>query len=353
MNLFNLNHFLEAAIILVGFFVISKSFLWIVQKVFLRIAKKTKTKLDDRLVESTNNPISFLLVVIGLRLASERLMPVTLFIPEIQAKMFYVINNVLASVLIFISMVIIMRVSDIFVDHFGSKFVKKTKSDLDDQILGIFRKTLQVIFFILAIFYILTVWDVNVIPYLGGLGIAGIAIGLALKDSLANVFGGISIILDRNIRVGDKVKLQEGGYVGVIEDIGLRSTKMKTYDNEMIVIPNSILSNTIIHNYALPTPMNRVYVDFGVKYGSDIDKVKKAVMKALDSLDAAIKDDSYPAVEFLLMDSSSLNFKAKFWVKDYKDAYSAKLEATEKIYTALNKAKIEIPFPQMDVHLKK
>jgi len=113
------------------------------------------------------------------------------------------------------------------------------------------------------------------------------------------------------------------------------------------------LAESIIQNVALPEPKSRVVIRFGVAYGSDIDKVKKIVLKEIRSVANIVLDDPEPKVSFRKMGDSSLDFKALFYVDDYGDRFDAIDEANTKIYNALNKSGIEIPFPQMDVHLKK
>jgi small-conductance mechanosensitive channel len=172
-----------------------------------------------------------------------------------------------------------------------------------------------------------------------------------LQDSLKNVFGGITLILDKTFRVGDKIKL-ESGEVGEIEDIGLRSTKLRTYDNELIYVPNGQLANARVQNYTRPTEMVRVSVVFGVEYGSDVKKVQKTVLGVIKKI-KDILDKPEPTVQFLEMGDFSLNFAARFWVPRWDKSFGKKLEATEKIYDALNKAKIGIAFPTQTIYLKK
>ena len=179
----------------------------------------------------------------------------------------------------------------------------------------------------------------------------GLVLGLALQDSLKNIFGGISMILDRNFNIGDKVKL-ESGELGEILDIGLRSTKLQTYDQEVIFIPNGQLANMRIQNYVRPTRKVRVVVNFGVEYGSDVDKVKKVVNAALKSM-KDVSDIPYMDAVFTEMGEFAMLFQARFFVDDYKISYDKKIEATQKIYEALNKAKIGIPFPTRTVYMKK
>ena len=144
----------------------------------------------------------------------------------------------------------------------------------------------------------------------------------------------------------------ENNVKGKIEKIGLRSTKIRTFDNEWIIIPNTKLAESQIQNVALPEPKSRVVIPFGVAYGTNIEKVKKIIMKEIKSIKNAV-DNPEPSIRFDEMGNSSLNFKAYFHVSSFEHRWESIDEANTKIYNALNKAGIEIPFPQMDVHLKK
>jgi len=131
----------------------------------------------------------------------------------------------------------------------------------------------------------------------------------------------------------------------------LRSTKLKTYDNEVIFIPNGSLANAKIKNFTEPDFSIRVNVNFGVEYGSDPAEVQKVVLEALKKIDTVIKEPK-PAVQFLNMSDFSLDFIARAWVKEYTQAYSTKLKMTDEIYKVLNKAKIGIPFPTHTIYTK-
>ena len=116
--------------------------------------------------------------------------------------------------------------------------------------------------------YTLSVWGVEIVPLLGALGIAGLAVALALQPVLSNVFSGASIVLDKSVRVGDLVYLNQETK-GKIVKVGMRSTKILTFDNEIIIVPNSKLADSMIQNVAQPNPKSRVVVPFSVAYGSN------------------------------------------------------------------------------------
>ena len=332
-----------AITILLIFFIISKLVLILFQKVFVRVSKKTKNKLDDLLVDQTNRPISLLLFFFGIKVAVDYL--------NFQNPLAYVISKGVVTLIyvgiIYLALVIVR----VLVDFGLASFAKKTKSSMDDALLPLLSKTANVIVIVLGIIFIFGEWGVDVTALVAGVGVAGLAIGFAVKDSLANIFGGISLITDKAFQVGQRVALADGT-VGIISDIGIRSTKLKTFDNELVIIPNGKLANETIKNFHRPDDKMRGVIPFGVEYGSKPEKVKKIILAELKKIKKIMKDPE-PSVVFTEMADSSLNFKAIFWVKDIGDLYSTKEEVNDKMYSALNKNKIGIPFPTQTLYVKK
>jgi len=312
---------------------------WSLRFVLLGLAQKTKTEVDDILIRVVKNVVTYSIPVIGLMVA---LTPLALqtSIPE----------RILFSFLA----VLLMRGAISLVDDMSKllekTWLKRTASTLDKGLLPLLRKTVKASVAILGVLIILGEWEVQITPLLGALGIGGLAIALALNSSLSNVFAGIQLLLDRSVNVGDKVQL-ESGEVGVLLDIGLRTTMMKTYDNEVISLPNSQLANARIKNYTKPDASIRVSVNFAVAYGSDVAEVKRIVLDAISQLDDILQEPG-PQVLFLNMGDFSLDISARVWVDDYGKQFAKKLEMTELIYNTLNESGIEIPFPTRTVYMR-
>lgn len=180
------------------------------------------------------------------------------------------------------------------------------------------------------------------------LGAAGLAIGLALQGSLANFASGVLIILFRPFRIGDFI--EGAGTMGVVEDIQIFSTQLRTGDNKTIIVPNSALTGGLITNYSMKET-RRVDLIVGVAYDADIRKTK-AVLEDVLKKESRLLADPAPVVELHEMAASSLNFVVRPWVNtaDYWVVYWALNAAIKE---ALDEAEIGIPFPQMDVHLHK
>ncbi len=333
------NSWLAALLILVATGILAWLLLLMFSKVFEKLAAKTKTDVDDVLFEKTRSPLFWLILVQGLRLSVIHL--------GLEGISTQIVGSLSAIAFVYL----MLRVVDVFLYGWGSVVSKRAKSNLDDVLLPLIHKFSVVIFWIIGILWVMSIWEIDITPYLAGAGIAGIVLGMALQDSLKNILGGVSLLIDGAIKIGDKIRL-DSGEVGEVLDISLRSTKVRTYDNEVITVPNGYLANSNVHNYTKPNAKVRVYVPFGVEYGVKVEKVQKVVLGALSTMDGLLEDPA-PAAVFLNMGDSALDFKAFFWVGSWKDSHAKKVEATKLIYDALNKAKIGIPYPTRTVHLIK
>jgi len=337
------NDYLRAFAVLVLSLLLIRLALFFLEKFAIRIASKTKTKADDELFARGSKPMHILTLLIGLLLGIKELS----LTPEVDS----IVNNLIYSVIVVIAGYLIYIIIDVLVIKALKRITKKTKSDIDDSLVSLFHSVLKIALVIISTLYILGIWGVEITPLLAGLGIAGLAVALALQPILSNIFSGAAMVLDHSIRVHDLVYLDERTK-GRIEKIGLRSTKIKTFDNELLIIPNNKLADSTIQNVALPEPKSRAVVPFSVAYGSDVDKVKKVILQEIKKIQHVEKDPE-PLVRFIEMADSSLNFKVYFYVDSFENRFAAIDEANTRIYKVLNRERIEIPFPQMDVHVKK
>lgn len=313
-------------------------------KIFLKVVlkplvKKTTTKIDDIIVKSLSSLIFYVVLLVAIKVGLQHF--------ELRTT---VLQSIVDTLLVLIVTIFLLRI----ISHLSQLWMKewkfKTKTSADERLIPFLQKILKAVVIILAVIFAFNAWSINISPLLATAGIAGLAIGLAVKDSLSNILGGLQLVLDRTFKVGDKVEL-ESGEMGVILDIGLRSTKLKTYDNEVVYIPNGYLANAKIKNFTHPDVSIRVNVEFGIAYGSDTEKVRQVVLNAVKIIDTVIEEPE-PVVQFLKMSDFSLDFIARAWVKEYTEAYSTKIKMTDEIYNALNRAGISIPFPTRTVYTK-
>lgn len=333
------NKYLRFLVITLISFLVAYIVKVIFKKVLKPLALKTKTKVDDLIIKSLASIIFYIVLVLGVRIGIQHF--------DFDKA---ILENIIDTLLILIICLLLVRIIRDFSQHWLSEWKFRTKSSVDERVIPLLQKILKTIVLILGLFFVFSAWNINLTPLLTTAGIAGLAIGLAVKDSLNNIVGGIQLVLDRTFKVGDKVEI-EGVQPGVILDIGLRSTKLKTYDNEVIFIPNGILANSKIKNFTEPDLSIRVNVQFGVEYGSDLRKVNKIVLDAIQNIEGVLEEPA-PAVQFLNMSDFSLDFVARVWVREYSGAYSMKLKVTDEIYKTLSKEGIGIPFPTQTIYTK-
>jgi len=329
---------LYVIVLLVLFYLGSRLFSWIAGKTIHALVKKTKTEIDDKIIKGIHTPITWLLSFIAARV---------FILPLLDVQILSRIND---SIIIAFITLIVIRIADVFIEEWGIKWAAKTKSTIDDALIPLFHKFSRIGFAIIGFILILHVWHVNITPFLASLGVAGIVLAFALQSTLGNIFGGISMILDKNVSVGDTIKLGSGES-GVVEDVGIRSTKVRSFDNEIYIIPNGKLADTIIQNYAQPDISERIVIDFGVAYGTSPEKVRKIVVDVMKKHKDVMKKPE-PRVVFAEMGDFTLKLQAICWVDSYKKRFDVKTSLVENIYNALNKNKIEIPFPTQTVYVK-
>jgi len=315
----------------------------ILKKILKPLAEKTKTKIDDLIIKSLSSIIFYIVFLLGVKVGLQYF--------ELKKNVQTVFDGLINTLLIVVISLLLLKIISNFAQQLTKEWKFKTRTTADERLIPFLQRILKAIIIILSVIFVFSAWKINISPLLATAGIAGLAVGLAVKDSLSNILGGLQLVLDKTFKVGDKVQL-DSGELGVIMDIGLRSTKLRTYDNEVIYIPNGYLANAKIKNFTQPDLSIRVNVNFGVEYGSETKKVQKVVLEAIKKIDTVIKEPE-PVVLFLKMSDFSLDFVARAWVKSYTEAYSTQLKITDEIYNALNKANIGIPFPTRTVYTKK
>ncbi len=193
---------------------------------------------------------------------------------------------------------------------------------------------------------ILQYYGISVAPILTALGVGGMAVALGLQDTLANIFAGLHLILSKQLRIDDYIKLSTGEE-GRVSDITWRFTTLQSVNNNVVVVPNQNISKAIITNYSMPRQDITVSVEIGVSYDSDLDKVERVCIdvgkRVLEKFDPEIKIT--PAVRFNLFADSSINLKVLMHVSDFPNQYIVKHEYIKAITKEFRKENIEIPYP--------
>jgi len=231
--------------------------------------------------------------------------------------------------------------------NFLSKVLRKhMKGHIEPTVLEITELIIKTIIYVIAIIIILSNLGIKgvLMPMLTSAGILGIILGFAMRDTLSNVFAGIALFMDEPFKIGDMVKI--GELTGRLYDIGLRSTQLKTLDNNIIILPNNFVAEAHIINYAKSDPKIRVDTDVDISYESDIDKAIKVLLE-IAKKDKNVMDDPTPDVRIEDLGESGIKLKLRGWVPNSHLIQRVPSDLRYTIKKEFDKRGIEIPYPRM------
>lgn len=233
-------------------------------------------------------------------------------------------------------------------EEFQKKVVSKTDNKLDDVVFPLFRKILKYSIFVAGFVIAADAIDLEIVPIIAGMGIAGIAIGFAAKDTLSNIIAGIFIIIDRPFIVGDRIEVwnapKNTATWGDVIDIGLRTTKIRTTDHIVIIIPNSEISRRDIINYTTISPQIRVRVPVGVSYDTNLKEAQEILINLTKDL-KGVSPSPPPKVVVKTFGDSSIILELRVWINNAKRRRDIHSELNNRIKEAFEAGGIEIPFP--------
>jgi MscS family membrane protein len=332
-------------ILIIG--IVSVGIIVVVGRWLKQEASKTSTLIDDIVITAIGKPLILILIIVTLYYS----LSMSTILPEDFHWIFD--SRYLKVIIVIIGTWIIWSFVKNIAHQYEEVILASTTHETKIKLYYFFRGTFSYIIWFIAGVIILNILEVDVTPILAAGGIVGIAISFAAKDVLGNFFSGAVLAADQPFHIGDRIEVQT--YIGDVISIGPRSTRIQTLDRQLVTIPNSILTNDVVVNYAEPDVHIRIKILVGVAYGTDINRVKY-LLHSITS-DAIEKGlcliDPPPSIYFMEFGPSSLNLQVVVWA----DQYTLNLEVQDfincKIVEIFEKEGIKIPFPQMDIHLDK
>lgn len=334
--------YVVAIVILVIFFILAQITNFLFNEVFKALTAKTKNDTDDKIMKLLNMPIFYSVVLLGVYQSFSYI--------GILARYSGDFSKIMKSLAIIIWICAIAKLVNIIISELGFKFAAKTKSKLDDELMPLFQKLSNIIIYFAGIMFLLNMWNIDITPLLASAGIAGFVIAFAAQDTISHLFGGVSIYFDKPFRVGDRIQL-ESGEIGDVLEIGIRSTRIKTFDETVVIIPNNKIASSKIINYNQPASKIKEKVIVKVAYGSDIDKVKKVLLDVAGSVEGVEKKPA-PSIYLNEFGDYGLEFLIITWVDNPHKKYVVKTKMNEEIYKRFKKEKIQIPYPTRDIYLR-
>lgn len=307
-----------------------------------RLAQNSKNNFDNFLVAALKKPITVVAVLVGIYFAFS-----FLTMSEVQRQ---IINRGFEIAVIIYGAWLLTKASDSFMEKILKPMTKKTDSKLDDQLLPILSKSVKAIIWIMAAIIIIRSFGYDITAILAGLGIGGLAFAFAAQKTIADIFGGISILSSKPFVIGEMI--ESGGVLGRVEEIGLRNTKIRDLDGRVVTIPNSIISGEKIKNID-SEPTRKIIANLGLTYDTPAQKIEKAmeiIKKVVNSNNGCQKD---PLIFFTEFKDFSLNLLVIYYITDKGNWQQVRHEVNLEIKKGFDRAKISFAFPTQTVHIEK
>jgi len=326
-------------------FIIAITVYFFIKYIVYYFVKKTKTDLDDAIVDISRTPIMITIILYGIITSIFRLGVAI----GIQETLFQFFSFIVLGIVIYV----VFKIFNEILEEVTLKRGGDTSS-FGRVLRPIFRIIGAVVIVVGGIIYGLSILGVEITAFLAGAGVLGLVIAFAAQETLSNFFSGVHLLLDRPFKIGDVILLETGEYCRVVS-IGMRSTKLYSlFDHELIILPNNSMANQRIINIVRPDTKIRQKIEVGVAYGSDVAKVKKILYQSASDHPDVLTDEEYePLIRFIGFDDSSLKFLLIFTVDEVMKQWKARSDIITEIDNRFRKEQVTIPFPQRTVWFNK
>jgi MscS family membrane protein len=331
----------RVAVILIASVIAAKLFELVLRRTLAALVRRTETQLDDLALEAIRRPIFLTVMMIGVGWALDEL--------PLSAREREVIGSILETVVVLAWASAAFKIGHALLEAISRK--SGGTSIVQPRTLPVFEMLVKLLVIGAALYFMFLAWRIDLTAWIASAGIIGIAVGFAAKDTLANLFSGIFIIVDAPYKVGDFIVL-EGELRGQVTKIGIRSTRVLTTDDVEITVPNAMIGNSkIINETGGRTTRSRIKIGVTVAYGSDIDQVREVLIRCATGT-RFIATDPGPDVWFSAFKDSGLFFQLLVWLEVPAERGRVTDNLNCAIYKALAAAGIEIPVAKADLYIK-
>lgn len=314
----------------------------IVTNLLNRFARRTATSFDDELVERIQGQIRWLVVVFGIDIGTS----IVFFGND-------AIRDVFTNVLFWFYYGFLISASYTSIKFFFEWY--ENQLDEEESRVAVFLPILQrftmVLFIILAVVILLDQLGVNVTGLAAAAALVGLAIALAAQDIIGDLISGYVILLDRSFRVGDRIDIPGQDAWGDVVEIGTRTTRIRTRDNNLAIIPNSEMADGQILNYTYPDPNYRLQSDIGIGYGQDLDHIRQVLSDAVRSVSEVLKNQPVQVL-FIEFAPATMTIRVRWWIDTYSDKRMMQDKVNTALQDAIEEAGIEAPFPTQTLEVK-
>ena len=316
---------------------------WLIKRLLPRLVKRTVSAFDDALLEKIGSGVRWLVTVIILRTAlTDRLSFISGRFNQTLKDIFFILT---LSLIIWI----LWKVSDLSAEWYANKQASVGREDIK-PVIQMVSKFLQILTGIVGVTILLSYFGVNVTSLTTALGIGGLAISLAAKDTVADAISGLIILVDQPFRVGDRIEIQSAGTWGDVTEIGLRTTRIRTLDNRLVIVPNSIIGNNQVINFSYPDPRYRIETHVFIDFNEDVEMIRQLLVDALRQVEGILPDKPVDAL-FIDMTQGPIKFRLRWWIESYVDTRRMFDRVHTAIKHALDEAGIGSPVISDNINL--
>lgn len=316
---------------------------WLLDRILHRLFGERGRHISRTFLRPVRGPLNVLAVLIALNIAILRL-----DIPAVVDQR-TLIRNVFFVLYLLTGFMLAWRLVGSLSAWYATDIAPRTESTLDDQLVPFLRRVTLIILTLVMLIILLSHFDVDVSGLVTTLGIGSLAIALAAQATLADTISGFVIMLDRPFRIGDRIEIQDLDTWGDVIDIGLRSSRVRTRDNRMVIVPNSVMSKSLLVNYSYPDTRYRIQIELPVSYGTDLDLAKHTIVEAVRQVEGVEPDRPVEAL-FLQFTDLGMVFRVRWWLDSFIDTRRMFDQVNSAIMRALSDAKIEIPNAAQDLN---
>jgi len=305
----------------------------IVFKRLTRWSQNTKSNIDNIIVSAIRGPIIIWFFMLGIYIALQ--------FPELPENTVNIAGKILLALGLFSATMVLANIASGLINEYAGKWDSALPG------MSLTKTIIRIAIFGIGILVILNAVGISVTPILATLGVGGLAVALALQDTLSNLFAGFHIVLNRIVKVGDYIKL-DSGEEGYVTDINWRNTKIKMLANNVVLIPNAKLAQSNVTNYYLPDKDLAVLVNVGVHYNSDLKKVEKITCEVGKEVMREVQGgvpEFDPFIRYNTFGDSSIGFTVILRGKEYVDQYLIKHEFVKRLHQRYAEQGIVIPYP--------
>lgn len=335
-----INLVISLLVILLGYVVAG----WLISVGLRWLVRRSGIEMADDFLKKIGGKLRWLLVIVLAALATFRLE----FMSEAAIRVF---RAAYFSIALWIVVYIVWVLIDYAIQLYQEQIKSKHGDTKYKSMLPLVQKLARFLLIAVAIIIWLDSFGVNVTALIAALGIAGLAVTLAAQDTLSDAIAGFIILMDRPFRIGDRIEIEDMDTWGDVMEIGTRTTKIRTRDNRMVIVPNSTISNNQVVNYTFPDPRYRVQVDIGIGYGTDISTVQKIIIDTVRKIDGVLPDKPVEAI-YNEKGASAMIFRVRWWIGSYTEKRHMYGLVNTALQEALDAAGVEMPFPTQTINME-